>query len=305
MLSVRLDTDFGRNLTVRRLRDGGVLLDGNGPLIEVSVIESRPDFALFRVSRNLTIGTVVTDCLNLESSRLSWYGGPQQKQQYWPIEKLTFRNYSYVTKEADNCGVAERYWLNSAGSFVYVDERTPLFVTQNVDANTLCLVAKKELPYDRYTQNFTFIYHIGVARDARRAQKEAVRKFLKKPTGVPDALMVRHPIWSTWARYKSAINESTVREFADDILRHKFNNSQFEIDDAWEVCYGALTWDQKKFPNISNLVTQLKQKGYRVTLWIHPFINKGCDPWYTEAKQKGYVTRGRERVRGVGGVRAT
>jgi alpha-glucosidase (family GH31 glycosyl hydrolase) len=33
----------------------------------------------------------------------------------------------------------------------------------------------------------------------------------------------------------------------------------------------------------------LKAKGFRVTLWIHPFINKGCTQWYNEAKSKGYL----------------
>lgn len=287
MQSIRLADDYGQNLTVRNRSDGGIVLAGNGPLIEVAVIESRPDFTLFRVSRNLTAVTVATDCVNLETARLSWYGGPQQKQQYWPIEKLTFNDYSYLTKEVDNCGVAERYWLNSAGSFVYVDEQTPLFVSQNVNGNTLCLVAKKQLPYDRYASNFTFVYHIGVANDARQAHAQAIRTFLQKPVGIPDERMVRHPIWSTWARYKRDINESTVLEFADEILRNKFNNSQFEIDDDWEVCYGALTFRPSKFPNIRNLTDTLKAKGFRVTLWIHPFINKGCEPWYTEAKQKG------------------
>lgn len=287
MQSVRLADNFGQNISVLNLPDGGVILNGNGPRIEVSVVESQPGFTLFRVSRNLTAGTEVIDCLNLDSTRLSWYGGPQQKKQYWPIEKLTFNNYSYLSKEADNCGVAERYWLNSDGSFIYVDEQTPLFLNQNINGNTLCFMAKKELPYDRYARDFTFIYHIGVSSDARRAHLEAVRTFLKKPTGTPDELMVRHPIWSTWARYKRDINETTVLQFADEILRNKFNNSQFEIDDDWEVCYGALTFRQSKFPNTRNLTNALKAKGFRVTLWIHPFINKGCDPWYTEAKQNG------------------
>lgn len=225
--------------------------------------------------------------MNLDTSRISWYGGPQQKQQYWPVEKLRLENYSYLTKEADNCGVAERYWLNSGGSFIYVDVETPLFVSQNIDGNTLCLIAKKELPYDRYSRDFSFKYYVGVAADARRAHLEAVGAFLKKPTDIPDERMVRHPIWSTWARYKADIDEKIVLKLADEIVANRFNNSQFEIDDLWEVCYGSLTFNQTRFPNVGNLSRTLKAKGFRVTLWVHPFINKGCEPWYSEAKRKG------------------
>lgn len=59
-----------------------------------------------------------------------WYGGPQQKRQYWPIERLVLPDYSYVTKEADNCGIAEPYWLNSEGIFYYFDKKVPLFIDQ-------------------------------------------------------------------------------------------------------------------------------------------------------------------------------
>ena len=90
------------------------------------------------------------------------------------------------------------------------------------------------------------------------------------------------------ARYKAAIDEKTVEEFASEIERYGFNNSQFEIDDDWEICYGALTFRESKFSNIHNQTDKLKSRGFRVTLWIHPFINKGCEPWYTEAKDKGY-----------------
>lgn len=262
-------------------------MNGFGQRIVVQTIVSRPNFSLIRIARNLTNGFVATDCIDLDSSRLNWFGGPQQKEQYWPVQKLTLRNYAYVSKEQDNCGVTERYWLNSVGAFVYVDQDAPLFLNQNIDSNTLCLQAKAELPFDRLAKAFTFNYYVGVGADARKVHLEAVNYFLKKPTGVPDARMVRHPIWSTWARYKADINETIVLNLANEILANRFNNSQFEIDDDWEVCYGALTFSQKKFPGIQNLTRTLKAKGFRVTLWIHPFINKGCEPWYSEAKQKG------------------
>lgn len=99
--------------------------------------------------------------------------------------------------------------------------------------------------------------------------------------------MITYPIWSTWAKYKRAISNDVVLQFADDITSHGFPNSQLEIDDLWEVCYGSQTVDVRRFPNMKKTVDVLKERGYRVTLWSHPFINKGCEPWYTLAKDKG------------------
>lgn len=100
--------------------------------------------------------------------------------------------------------------------------------------------------------------------------------------------MVREPVWSTWARYKVDVNEAVVTQFANEILDNGFKG-QFELDDDWEECYGALTFNTNanKFPNIKKLTDSLHEKGFRVTLWVHPFINVGCEKYFNDAKSKG------------------
>lgn len=131
------------------------------------------------------------------------------------------------------------------------------------------------------------IYAIGILDDVRQAHEYAVQKYIGRPTGIPDERMIYYPIWSTWARYKRDVDHGVVQKFANEILKYGFPNSQLEIDDLWEVCYGSQTVDREKFPSMRNTVDQLKAKGFRVTIWTHPFINKGCEPWYSEALNKG------------------
>lgn len=127
----------------------------------------------------------------------------------------------------------------------------------------------------------------GIFEDARKAHEYAVERYLEKPTGTPDEKMIRYPLWSTWARYKRDVSHDVVLKFADEITKYGFPNSQLEIDDLWETCYGSQTIDVDRFPNMKGTVDRLKEKGFRVTIWTHPFINKGCEPWYSEAKEKG------------------
>lgn len=203
--SVRLDDEFGRNMSLIDAPNG-FTLRGVGQTIQFELLENRADITLVKVSRMLNSDQCVSDCISLDTGRLHWYGGPQIFHQYWPIEKLSLANYSYVAKQQDNVGVAERYWLNSMGSFVFVDETTPLFINQNVgDRNTLCLTVQNSLPYNVRRASIPFVYYIGVGVDAKQAHKGAVKNFLKKPTGVPDDRMIQHPIWSTWARYEGSV----------------------------------------------------------------------------------------------------
>lgn len=228
------------------------------------------------------------DCKICFQGGVNWYGGPETRNQSWPIEKLVFDEYSYVTKEEGNVAIAEPYWLSSTGIFFYVARHVPLFIDQHTFMdNYVCFIADIRSPYSENRTENSLEYYIGAFLDPRKAHEFVVNYFFKKPVGVPDYRMTQHPIWSTWAEYKININESTVMEFAQRILDNNFNNSQLEIDDLWETCYGSFNVDTKRFPDLKKLNDNLKALGFRITVWVHPFINKGCDPWYTEALQKG------------------
>lgn len=284
---VTVNHEFGDDLSVADI-ENGFELTGNGQSLRFEVLNDSLDFTLIRVHRNLSSNRIASHCRSLDIGRVAWYGGPELYRQFWPIEKLTLTNYSMVTKEEGYSAIAERYWLNSKGLFIYVDQKTPLFANQNVkNSNLLCLTAQNALPYNIRRDRISLVYYIGIAKNARLAHMEAVNKLLMKPTGAVNERMIRHPIWSTWARYKRNINESIVETFGNEILSNGFNNSQLEIDDNWEKCYGSLTFSLENFPNIKNLIDRLKARGFRVTLWVHPFINKNCEPWYSDAKRLG------------------
>ncbi|KAJ6634650.1 Myogenesis-regulating glycosidase [Pseudolycoriella hygida] len=284
----QINQKFGQNFKVTQT-ENGFFLEGADSSLQIHIEEDTYNFALISVKRISKAAERLDDCIELKSQEVSWYGGPQQRLQYWPVDKLTFDDYSYVTKQVDNCAIAERYWLNSVGLFIYVDAEAPLFLNQ-VASKTLCLTAQKKLPYYAHdNEPISFNYKIGIASDARKAHMQAIGRFLKKPSGVPDEQMIRHPIWSTWARYYRPINDSILHIFSDEILQYQFNNSQLEIDDFWEPCYGATEFDTNKFPNMKTTTDLLKRKGFRVTLWVHPFINKVCEPYYTNALNNGYL----------------
>lgn len=99
--------------------------------------------------------------------------------------------------------------------------------------------------------------------------------------------MIQYPIWSTWARYEREITPDTLWAFANEINDNDFPNAQLDIDDLWEICYGSLTVDERTFPNLKDLIKDIKSIGFRVSMWVHPFINKDCNPWYSEALEKG------------------
>ncbi|XP_015519680.2 myogenesis-regulating glycosidase [Neodiprion lecontei] len=244
--------------------------------------------SLNATSDNTTVGT----CLELVDG-VDWFGGPEQWTQIWPVQNDQWNYTAYYTKEDDAVAIAEPYWVSSEGTYLYANPATSLFIDQNhLHDGFLCLYAQNVSPYR--ARNYTSLeYWIGRYDDPKTAHEAAVEKFFTKPTDIPDEQMIALPIWSTWARYKVNVNDSIVREYAQEILDNGFNHSQVEIDDYWETCYGSLTFNtsDSKFPDIKNLTDDLHDLGFRVTLWIHPFINVECDEWYAIAESAGYFVK--------------
>ncbi|XP_072938349.1 myogenesis-regulating glycosidase-like [Epargyreus clarus] len=236
---------------------------------------------------------VFEDCFDFGNKQ--WFAGPEQKEQYWPIQQSKIQKYSIISKEDDNSAVSERYWLNSAGQYIIVHPEVPLFVDyHNVADNHLCLIADVADPYSTRRTHNVLKYDIWVFENAKVAHQHAVDNYLGKPSGIPDYRMIQYPVWSTWARYSRGIDQNSLWAFANEINDSGFPNAQFEIDDLWEICYGSLTVDERKLPDLKQLVQDIKALGFRVTIWMHPFINQDCEPWYSEALEKGYLVLNEE-----------
>ncbi|XP_034833180.1 myogenesis-regulating glycosidase-like [Maniola hyperantus] len=231
---------------------------------------------------------VFEDCFDFGDRQ--WYGGPEQKEQYWPIQQSKIEKYSIISKEADNSAVSERYWVNSKGWYIYIAPEAPLFVDHhNILDNHICFVAEVAAPYSSKRLHNVLKYDLWFFDDPKQAHQHAVDTYLGKPSGIPDYRMIQYPVWSTWARYSREIDQDSLWAFANEIRDSGFPNAQFEIDDLWEICYGSLTVDERKLPDLKQLVQDIKGLGFRVSIWVHPFINKDCEPWYSDALIKGYL----------------
>lgn len=81
-------------------------------------------------------------------------------QERWQFCRYKI-NFARIKKFKKTFLVPERYWLNSNGAFIYVDERVPLFVDQNMlQDGRVCFIAKTEGPYINRTRVREIIFFI-------------------------------------------------------------------------------------------------------------------------------------------------
>ncbi|MDZ7615313.1 MAG: glycoside hydrolase family 31 protein [Flavobacteriaceae bacterium] len=69
------------------------------------------------------------------------------------------------------------------------------------------------------------------------------------------------------------ISQKYILKYANDILVNDFPSGVFMIDDIWSKDYGNFDFDPSKFSDPKAMVHELHKKGFKVMLWLTPFVS--------------------------------
>lgn len=106
----------------------------------------------------------------------------------------------------------------------------------------------------------------------------------------------RPPMWAfgPWkSRDWMQETEATAREDADEGRRHGLAGTVKLIDAAWQACYQSFTFHPDRFPRPEEMIRHIRGRGYRLVLWVAPWIVKDAEPseTYRECAQRGLFIR--------------
>ncbi|XP_065226088.1 myogenesis-regulating glycosidase-like isoform X2 [Planococcus citri] len=255
---------------------------------EHRLLITRTSDRCFNVNFSSPVNKPITATIHL--GQLHVYGGAEHAEMQWPIDKIHYVEHAFVTTTYYYQAIVEPYWLTSNGYYIYVDESVPLFVAMEVNKRTLSLTARRELPYVKTASKNSLDFVVCKFQNPRVAQLHAVNTLLGKPADIPDTFRIRHPIWSTWVKFKDSIDENRAMAYAKEIFDRGYTG-QIEIDDNWEFCYGSMEPHPGKFPDLKLVVNEIKKMNFRVTIWIHPFVNVECEDVHEMGLESGYFVR--------------
>lgn len=233
------------------------------------------------------------DCILLADAH--WYGGAELHYQRWPLENTSLNLQEFASEDVvvmkESIGnVLEPFWISSNGVAIFVDNAVPLHFTFNSSGSQkMCFIAKFSDVYRKIDDNELPIlkYTVCKGHNIRTVFQTLRTHIMDVPIGMPDVRMIKSPIWSTWAKYKVNIDQHKVLNYAEEINQYGFSNSQIEIDDMFSTKYGDFDFDPKKFPDPTEMIKQLRHKGFRTTVWITPFANLDSEA-FGEGTSKGY-----------------
>ncbi len=103
------------------------------------------------------------------------------------------------------------------------------------------------------------------------------------------------PLWSfgLWLStgFKEA-NRESVEDFAKQVREKEIPTDLIHFDCYWlrDDMWCDLVWDEDKFNNPGEMINHLKRQGYKICLWINPYVSIKSE-MYLEGREAGYFLK--------------
>jgi len=107
------------------------------------------------------------------------------------------------------------------------------------------------------------------------------------PSGkAPDKLLFSSPQYNTWIELMYDQNQSGILKYAEGIKDHGLPAGVLMVDDNWQEDYGKWDFNKGRFSDAKTMVATLHAEGFKVMLWVCPFISPDCDVYRDLAKRR-------------------
>jgi alpha-glucosidase len=113
----------------------------------------------------------------------------------------------------------------------------------------------------------------------REGYLAASRAFFPASGRMPDPLLFTRPQFNTWIEFTYNQNQTGVLHYAKAALAAGFPPGVLMIDEGWARTYGDWDFDRARFENPRAMVKQLHSKGFKVMLWVCPYLTP-TGPFY-------------------------
>ncbi|MBO1269765.1 glycoside hydrolase family 31 protein [Arthrobacter cavernae] len=125
----------------------------------------------------------------------------------------------------------------------------------------------------------------------REAFLLASQRFFPASGRIPARELFEGPQYNTWIEMPYAPTQDGVITYADSLLEAGFPPGVLMIDDRWSRDYGDWRFNASHFPDPTSMVEELRARGFRVMLWLVPFISPDSDQ-FRELRALGLLLKG-------------
>lgn len=138
-------------------------------------------------------------------------------------------------------------------------------------------------------KSVNFHYH-KAGESLKDAYNYASKTYFPPSGKMPDQLLFTSPQYNTWIELVYNQNQKDVMTYARNILVNGLPPGILMIDDNWQEDYGKWNFHPGRFSNPKHMVDSLHVLGFKVMLWVCPFVSPDCDVYRNLMDKKYLVT---------------
>ena len=213
------------------------------------------------------------------------------EEKWWGVEsfrgsEMPFDAKTVLEVDLRRNGNANQYaslLLSDRGRVIWCDEQTDVVISNGVIS-----MASAAAPV-RVTET---------EADLRTAFRIASKTYFPPSGKTPDLMFFSAPQYNTWIELTYRQNEKDVLAYARSMLDNGLPPGVLMIDDTWQAGYGDWRFEPGRFPNPKGLCDKLHAMGFKVVLWVCPWVGMDTPAFRRIAlgvnpdDVRGYPTRG-------------
>jgi len=197
-----------------------------------------------------------------------WWGGAVVDGRNMPFGKADFsldQNGSVGTNQA------QPLFLSSKGRYFWSD--SPLMVD----------ISKSTISVESMEAKIIFGEN---GKSLKEAFLEASVNHFPPSGKIPDPLLITSPQYNTWIELQYNQNEEDILKYAEAIVENGFPTGVLMIDDNWQTAYGTWEFSADRFSDPKGMIDKLHEMGFKVMVWVCPFISADSPVYRKLASQK-------------------
>ena len=143
-------------------------------------------------------------------------------------------------------------------------------------------VNKEKIVFDRA---YAPLVYKKAGKSLRDAYLYASKNYFPPSGKMPPELFFSVPQYNTWIELTYNQNQKDILKYARSIIENGMPPGIIMIDDNWQEDYGRWNFHPGRFPNPKAMMKELKELGFKVMLWVCPFVSADSDI-YRELEKK-------------------
>lgn len=117
------------------------------------------------------------------------------------------------------------------------------------------------------------------------AFRAASRRFFPADGRIPARELFTSPQYNTWIELLYDQSETRILDYAKALLRAGYPQGVLMIDDNWQEDYGVWEFSARRFSNPKRMMDDLHALGFKVMLWVCPFVSPDSETFRDLAKR--------------------